>query len=747
MSSGWSKEPCLTSLPSDLRDILLNERDPGLAQRCLCNTCIQYDWAWLLTRFEILDRLNLSDEGDDDAGKIAELTGEQRMRFRGPETGSEKYRCHRPPFGGQYIVRGLMAFSLEFSLEDYSQTVARELDCIICNLIVRALRVKAIKWSRYMEAIVANDVPIKVQIGKPRKGKGYPIDQTWLRFHIGFNNTVGNYRNDRYLNFTLWNKGSLETMSTMGLRNIDATQADLGAAWNWLNNCLKHHGQCATNEEREQLNQPKSQSRSDFVLRLVDVTTDEIIAVVGAGATNMRYVALSYVWGGIEQPQLKKRDIIGELDDNANRAESSVIVCCRDLLRDKNRLPRTIRDALLLVKILGERYLWVDSICIVQDDDYEKSKTINAMHEVYSQALFTIVAAGGQNADSGLSGFRPMSRNIDTVNCVVDGVGLIMREPKLNREVGYEEEDEGGVLKETPWVSRAWTYQEFLFSKRLMIFAKDRLFFQCQTYARGEVSPQTDMEPWRPLERLALGNLPAEIEPFDRFWSYIQEYSKRRLTYAEDIFNAFAAAFNRFAAEEGYDFCWGLPTHLFRLGLLWKASGYWDGEYKRALTRRIAKINGVPIPSWSWAGWVGPVQLHVPSLMNSLLSEAGTSFSDPKYAEKWSLKAMATGNATQGVAETGVLEFEAPFSTLEHSLASNVFLTRYPVLDDGTKWTEGAIDCILIAERNSDWGKNLWLMLVEETLDGSYARIGLIDFFYEAVWLKANPVKKTIRLR
>jgi hypothetical protein len=400
---------------------------------------------------------------------------------------------------------------------------------------------------------------------------------------------------------------------------------------------------------------------------------------------------------------------------------------------------------MLLVKIFGQQYLWVDSLCIVQDDDYEKSKTINAMYEVYSQALFTIMAAGGQNANSGLAGFRPMSRNIDSVNCVVGGVGLIMREPKLNFEIGFEEEDEGSVLNETPWKSRAWTYQEFLFSRRLLIFAKDRLFFQCRTYSRGEVSPQTNMVPWKPIERLAFTYLPAEVEPFGRFWLHVEEYSKRRLTNTDDIFNAFAAVFSSFAAEENYSFCWGLPEHFFRLGLLWEVH-FSLFNWKKSITRRIAKINGVPIPTWSWAGWIGPITLNLAYIMSGTLSETGANVFDSNYVKKWSLEAMVPENTKQSIMETGILEFEAPFATLDHSLASEIFIIPRPKLDDGTSWTEGAHDCILIAERKSALGKTLWVMLVEEIPDKSYARIGVTRSLSELGWLKANPVKRTIRL-
>lgn len=67
-----------------------------------------------------------------------------------------------------------------------------------------------------------------------------------------------------------------------------------------------------------------------------------------------------------------------------------------------DRLPRTIRDAIDLLRSLNQDYLWVDSICIVQDDERQKHDQISAMDRIYSSALFTIVAMTGKHNDAGL---------------------------------------------------------------------------------------------------------------------------------------------------------------------------------------------------------------------------------------------------------------------------------------------------------------------------------------------------------
>jgi Heterokaryon incompatibility protein (HET) len=71
--------------------------------------------------------------------------------------------------------------------------------------------------------------------------------------------------------------------------------------------------------------------------------------------------------------------------------------------------PNTVKDAIDLVESLGERYLWVDSLCIVQDDDEWKCSQINNMASIYANSHLTIIAADGDSSDYGLRGLRGIS--------------------------------------------------------------------------------------------------------------------------------------------------------------------------------------------------------------------------------------------------------------------------------------------------------------------------------------------------
>jgi hypothetical protein len=114
------------------------------------------------------------------------------------------------------------------------------------------------------------------------------------------------------------------------------------------------------------------------------------------------------------------------------------------LTRENQQLVMVVKDAMQLTADIGQRYLWVDSLCIVQDGP-EKMDTINKMDLVYRNSLLTIVAATGDHANVGLPGIRPHSR-VTEQRCADIGEHLKLIVPHSLR-----------VIQTAPWAKRAWT--------------------------------------------------------------------------------------------------------------------------------------------------------------------------------------------------------------------------------------------------------------------------------------------------
>jgi hypothetical protein len=162
------------------------------------------------------------------------------------------------------------------------------------------------------------------------------------------------------------------------------------------------------------------------------------------GAVNSPYIALSYVWG--------KQGFFKTLKNNLAQLQNDQAFSD---YHNKLGVPRTIEDAISVVGFLEERYLWVDALCIVQDDESTKHGQLNNMTSIFAAATITIVAMQGTDADYGLRGLRGISQ---PRNLPQD----IFRIAKGIQITKYQIDSDAPSL----WSHRGWTCQEELFSKR-----------------------------------------------------------------------------------------------------------------------------------------------------------------------------------------------------------------------------------------------------------------------------------------
>jgi hypothetical protein len=182
----------------------------------------------------------------------------------------------------------------------------------------------------------------------------------------------------------------------------------------WLKHCKTEHGpRC------DQRILP-DRYRTPVDINLIDV---ENYCVVEK-STACDYFALSYVWGA----SITKTATTHNLQELQQTGS----------LRHNTILPKTLSDAILLTRQLGVRYLWVDCLCIVQDSS-TKHEDIKNMDIIFSQAEVTIVAASGQNANSGLAGVRLGTRSKEDRGTIVA--------PRPSRHT---------FLEDTTYNSRGW---------------------------------------------------------------------------------------------------------------------------------------------------------------------------------------------------------------------------------------------------------------------------------------------------
>lgn len=339
-------------------------------------------------------------------------------------------------------------------------------------------------------------------------------------------------------------------------------------------------------------------------LRLIDVVKRCVVDhekgdVVG-GEAGIRYTALSYVWGKDKFSQLTK-------STEAQFRQAGSL--------EREVIPSTIDDAIEVTKSLGEKYIWVDSLCIIQDDEADKQEFIPKMDSIYGFALVTIVAASGDNANAGLPGIRPNSRTRIQNSFMVKGVSLLQSvDPAASRGDFFSD----SYLGKSVWYKRGWTFQERIFSRRALIFTEEQVYWECQTAAWCEDGLWETME--SPIvyrhcfsEKEFCHPWPSEMGGFERIYrKLVQEYSQRMLTYESDGLDAFKGILNAFETDAGQRFLWALPTSLLGNALTWSGDITQRRQVKCTVSVQeegscAATITVCPFPSWSWVGWVGEI--------------------------------------------------------------------------------------------------------------------------------------------
>ena len=295
------------------------------------------------------------------------------------------------------------------------------------------------------------------------------------------------------------------------------------------------------------------------------------------------YIALSYVWGKGKPYMTKLSNVM------LHRAHGG-------LERNFEELPRVFHDVFHLVRCLGVRYLWIDSLCIVQDSSRSWGLNSRAMDLIYGNAVLTICAADGADSSTGLKAMHPKEHRRHQISAVcVPGVRLMVSRPP---EIG---------IKASAWNTRAWTFQERLLSKRCLIFTEGRVYFQCLSTGMSEdIFADREGAGWS----LDLVNAPLQmLRELSRraLWVYtncVPLYTARILTYRRDILAAFNGICNLMEKTMHAPFIFGLPSSHLDMALLWQPQSALERRAPKNAKEKV-EYNGMQFPSWSWCGWTG----------------------------------------------------------------------------------------------------------------------------------------------
>ena len=282
------------------------------------------------------------------------------------------------------------------------------------------------------------------------------------------------------------------------------------------------------------------------------------------------YACLSHCWGNVVPLQLSR-------------------VTLRSFQKGIpwDALPRTFQDAVEVVRGMGLGFIWIDSLCIIQDDTDDWRRESGLMVSVYSRAYVTLAASQAADSTQGLF----LDPNLAKHTKIYIGRG----NQGIQYQVFIRQSPRNYDSTDLPLIKRAWVFQENLLSPRTASFTESFLYLACYkglTHAdQNHVYPSCHNIPFLMKHGQSDKSQPVA------WYLLMAEYSDLSLTYSNDVFPALQGIAKRIQTARGCAYFAGLWSDSALTDLLWykcdEATDLNTPQYRA--------------PTWSWASRPGRV--------------------------------------------------------------------------------------------------------------------------------------------
>ncbi|KAL9114352.1 MAG: hypothetical protein Q9227_001774 [Pyrenula ochraceoflavens] len=448
----------------------------------------------------------------------------------------------------------------------------------------------------------------------------------------------------------------------------------------WLDDCVSNHQECSKGAEvlptRLLLIGEGAPGSPLPSVRLYEPSDERV-----------DYATLSHCWGG-RIPMMTTKD---NLQD-------------RKIGIRFEQLPKTFQDAILTTRSLGLQCLWIDSLCIAQDDPREWAQEIAKMKDIFSGSFVTLASSWSGNSMQGCFSTREAEERVvwQSRYRTADGI-----QPKIfaRRVIGHK------VARKQPLNSRAWAYQEHLLSRRIIHFLPEEVRWECRKSSKCECSVrETDLSRGDVShENWSTGTAPLPSDAlrhcYSTWHSIVSEYSSRALSDPADKLPAIAGLAALTKSVCGSRYVAGLWTENLVNGLLWTCVNA-GIVGSRSRTYRA--------PSWSWASMDGTVQYNtwpLPRFENTcrLLSGKCDAIGPDPFGRVSSGDLVIRGLTVQAVVDVD----QSNNSNYENSHTRNTF--RAWLLRDDLRAEFAADESISLTEQTDSSRMVLCLQLGHST--------------------------------
>ena len=368
-----------------------------------------------------------------------------------------------------------------------------------------------------------------------------------------------------------------------------ASAASQTLALHWLQQCNRDHVTCNGIRIRQDWMPTR-------LLSICGSSSTNRIKIIETNKSSPReYIALSHCWG--------LNPIITLTTTNSNSFKEGI---------DIDLLPKNFRDAIEIARWVCVGYLWVDSLCILQDslDDWKKEAV--TMKDVYKNALLTVAATRAQNS---------------SIGCFTDRDPSLIRGFKIPTEQNGRSSDPlycfdkdiwADGVSEAPLNTRAWVVQERFLSRRTLHFGAQQIFWECheldgcEAYPRGfppAIRNANTLNHFKDIQltRHVVSNTAGlRIVTYYPQWErIIDAYTLSNLTKSTDKIIALSGIAAEMESLYGDEYLAGLWRRYLPELLMWTVS--WESTWRVINSHLTSRCQYYRAPSWSWLSIDGPI--------------------------------------------------------------------------------------------------------------------------------------------
>ncbi|KEY64209.1 hypothetical protein S7711_03498 [Stachybotrys chartarum IBT 7711] len=469
----------------------------------------------------------------------------------------------------------------------------------------------------------------------------------------------------------------------------------------WMSDCVNGHDTC------------KPSLAGSLPKRVLDVAGNTVRLVETDGQSE-DYLALSHCWGDSRPPCLT--------------VQATLARNMREIPWET--MPNTFRHAIEVTRDLGFRYVWIDCICIIQDDADDWRVEASKMASIYQNAYLTLCAASARSDDGGL---WPAEAVAFSQAVHIEHAGMTYtvyyrhRDNTSAAHFSWVGESEWSTVKEfCPVVSRGWTFQERLLSPRLLYFSQGEILWECGERTACECCfHEEDGSSRYMAQTRVLGDILRQMvqspsqEAIARYWHrLVSFYSQLDLTFGKDVLPALSGLAKVCAAvRPGDTYLAGLWRGGLVEELCWAVRDY-DGKSKRPEVWRA--------PTWSWAAvrqrvWY-PKDDSVQTYTRVVSAWTELAGPDPT-GEVTAGAVVLRGPAREGVIVTG------PGATFDVAVGPLTLTCRSDSPPDATVSFGGdtKVLCLRVKTAGPDTLREdfILVLLEKEEVERSYRRVGM----------------------